>query len=141
MKRHLTVLCLIGSCIAAIWVWYENQPGVAFVRMLDLPRSMRVHNSWVESRSLFYYMDACCDIQCTEKDFRSWQDRIHGESVSYLQVRFPTENMPPEVQGWWTSKPSVGEPMFQAKRGGVTVVALWRQGRAFVEFGQRGKWE
>ena len=140
MKRRLTVLCLIGLCLAAGWGWYEHQPKVKLVRMLDLPGSMRVQHSWAESSNLFYYMDAYGDIPCTDEDFRSWQAKIHGESITNFPVPFPIEGMQPEVQAWWTNRsPSAGEPMFQARRGGVTVVALWRQGKAFVKFGQRGE--
>jgi hypothetical protein len=105
--------------------------------MLDLPMPMRVHNSWVESSRLFKYANAFCDIPCTETEFRNWQLTIAGASVTNA-VPFPIQNMPPTVREWWINVTPPRHAMFQAKKGGVTVVAVWYQGKAFVDFGMRG---
>jgi hypothetical protein len=139
MKRCFKVLGLIVAGLAASWVWYQTRPSVWLERNLDLHGSMQVQNSWIESSYLFHYTNAFCDVLCTENDFRNWQTRIRGVSVSPHQMPFPIQGLPPSVQEWWIGSSIRDQPMFQARTGGVTVVAVWYQERAFVDFGQRGK--
>lgn len=141
MKRRLIILCSICACLAAGWLWHFTRPSVWLERVLDLPRPLHIGHSWIKSSYLFHYSDAYCDIPCTEKEFQNWQARIHGVSVEAFKVPFPTEGMPVQVQEWWISGLLQDQPMFQARRQGAGATAVWREGRAFVTFGQRGKLE
>ncbi len=139
MMRRLRVVCLVVTCVIASWVWYATRPSQWLGRMLDLPRSMHVHNSWIKGSLLFHYTDAYCDIPCSESEFQAWQASIHGRSSTFSEVPFLTQGLPPTLQEWWIRGPIHDPPMFQARRDGATVLAVWHQGKAFVAFYQGGK--
>lgn len=141
MNRCLVILCVLCACVVAGWLWHFTRPSVWLERVLELPHPLHIQHASIESSYLFHYSNAYCDIPCTEKEFRQWQARIHGVSVEPLKVPFPTRGMPPTIQEGWIRRPLQSQSAFQARRPGAGLVAVWQEGRAYVDFGQRGKLE